>query len=281
MIPDEGFKAVNGFILYVSIPSFILSVVPGIDFTPDALLPVAMSWGVFLLAIPVFLMIGKVFKLPKSVVGCLILVCGLGNTSFLGFPLLNYFLGPESLQYGVLADVPGSFLILPTLGILIASLAGSAKPSAGMILKRIFTFPPFLAFVAALALIIFSISLPKPVSGLFELVGKNTLIPLALFSVGLQLNLKFKGMIDKPLLLGLAYKLLLAPVLIFAVYFLLMGRESLEAQASVLEAGMPPMITASIVAVEFDLSPKLANALVSVGIPVSFLTVYGFYLLIS
>lgn len=279
VVPEGGFKAINAFLIYISIPAFILEVIPNIPFDANALLPVAMAWIVFLLSIPFFLLLGKLLKLSKPVIGCLILVAGLGNTSFVGFPLLNYFLGPDSLQYGALADIPGSFLILPTLGILVASLAGSGKVSAGVILKRIFTFPPFLAFLLAIAIALLPVSYPDVLAKLFSFVGKNTLIPLALFSVGLQLNLNPKGLIDKSLVVGLVYKLVLAPAVIFGIYFLLMDWRGLEAQVSLLEAGMAPMVTASIVAVEFGLPAKLANGLVSIGIPISFVTVYLWYLL--
>jgi predicted permease len=44
---------------------------------------------------------------------------------------------------------------------------------------------------------------------------------------------------------------------------------------------MPPMITAAIVATEHDLDPPLANAMVAVGLLLSFFTLSGWWLFFS
>jgi len=44
---------------------------------------------------------------------------------------------------------------------------------------------------------------------------------------------------------------------------------------------MPPMITAGIIAVEHDLEPELVALMVGVGIPLSFLTLAGWWWLLS
>jgi predicted permease len=43
------------------------------------------------------------------------------------------------------------------------------------------------------------------------------------------------------------------------------------------EAAMPPMIAASIIAQEHDLDPNLATLMVAVGLPLSFLTLSGWW----
>lgn len=99
----------------------------------------------------------------------------------------------------------------------------------------------------------------------------GTLVPLALFSVGLQI--RFSGWKDelRPLSLGLVYKLLIAPALALfaALAFQLKG---IIPQASVFEAAMPPMITSAIIASEYQLNPRLSNMMVSLGIVLSFAT---------
>ena len=52
-------------------------------------------------------------------------------------------------------------------------------------------------------------------------------------------------------------------------------------QVTVFEVAMAPMIGASIVAMENDLDPQLATLLVGIGVPLSFLTVSGWYYVLA
>jgi predicted permease len=47
--------------------------------------------------------------------GCLILTAGLGNTSFLGFPIIEALYGQEGMKTAILVDQPGTFVVLSTL----------------------------------------------------------------------------------------------------------------------------------------------------------------------
>ena len=48
-----------------------------------------------------------------------------------------------------------------------------------------------------------------------------------------------------------------------------------------MEAAMAPMITGSILAIMYGLNPKLATQMVGIGVPLSFLTLYGWYHLLE
>lgn len=162
-----------------------------------------------------------------------------------------------------------TFIMLSTLGTLTALHASSGGTvTATLLVKRIVLFPPFIGFVAAIVLPLFvDIS---PLDPLFEKLSL-TLVPLALFSVGLQV--RFSGWKNDTRLLtyGLAYKLFVAPVFILVVA-LIARLEGIAAQTSVFEASMPPMITAAILASEYRLNPQLATTIVSLGILLSLLT---------
>ena len=53
--------------------------------------------------------------------GCLILLCGTSNTSFVGFPLVHALLGEEALNTAIIVD-QSNLIVLFTLGILVANL---------------------------------------------------------------------------------------------------------------------------------------------------------------
>src|SRR5690606_32803461 len=94
-------------------------------------------------------------KLDKQTESGLKLVTGLGNTSFLGFPLVIAYFGNEPLGIAVICDQV-TFLLLATAGIVVAMNASEKHSlSAGGVLKKMFSFPPFIGCVAALVLPLF------------------------------------------------------------------------------------------------------------------------------
>ncbi len=152
-MPLSAPAVLNSFIINVSLPALTLLSIHGMQLTSGALLPASMPWLHFALAAAFFLMVGRVMKLPRATVGALILTGGMGNTSFLGLPMIEAFYGKAGLGYGIMVDQFGSFMVLSTLGITVAGFYSDGAPSAGAILKRIVLFPPFISLLAALLLI--------------------------------------------------------------------------------------------------------------------------------
>jgi len=87
-------------------------------------------------------------------------------------------------------------------------------------------------------------------------------VPIALVSVGYQY----------PLTVGLVFKLAVAPALILLLLAGVLGAEGEVLSVTVFEAAMGPMIGASIVPIDHELDAPLLTLIVSVGIPLSFLT---------
>ena len=99
-----------------------------------------------------------------------------------------------------------------------------------------------------------------------------TLIPLALVSIGYQLQLSDIHGKATALATGLIFKLALAPIMILLIYVGVFGEEGPVLRITVFEAAMPPMIGASVVALEHNLDPPLLTLMIGIGIPLSFLT---------
>ena len=268
-LPQTTPSVLNGFIIHVSLPAFTLFYIHDLSVSPDVFYMAAMPWLHFGFGAVFFLFLGKLLDLPRSTVGALVLTGGMGNTSFVGLPMIEAFFGKEGLASGIIVDQLGSFLVLSTLGITIAGMYSGGKPSAGAIFKRVIFFPPFIALVIAVLLI--PLDYPAWFSGLLHRLG-DTLAPLALFSVGYQLNpVHLKGN-TLNLCLGLGFKLLIAPLLVWLLYIRFLGLEGLPIQVTVFEAAMPPMIMGGIIATEHGINPPLANLMVVAGVVLCFLT---------
>ncbi|MFA0961931.1 AEC family transporter [Roseivirga sp. BDSF3-8] len=278
ILPSGTPGFLNKFVIYVSLPAITLLFIHQMELGTDMLIPAGVAWVIYLVSVPLFLVAGKVFGWGKGTVGALILCCGLGNTSFVGFPVIEALFGDEALKIAVLVDQPGGFLALSTLGIVTAAYFAGEKVSGKILLKKVLLFPSFPIFIISLIMAANNASLPGEVNTVLSWLGK-TITPFALTSIGMQLSIKARELQWKPLTSGLAYKLILAPALIFCG-FLLLNDSSLTAKVSILEASMGPMISASIVAIQYDLNPRLVGQLAGIGIPVSFLTLAFWYIMV-
>ncbi|MFA6119961.1 MAG: AEC family transporter [Sideroxydans sp.] len=273
-MPDNAPATLNSFIIHVSLPALTLLYIHQLRLSGDVLLTGLMAWLVFGLSAGFFWLMGKWLNLSRATTGALILVGGLGNTSFFGLPMVEAFYGKEGLTTAIIADQLGSFFALSVLGITVAGIYSSGRPTATEIIKRIALFPPFLSLCIALLLI--PIEYAEWFSVLLKRLG-DTLAPLALLSVGMQLRLGHIAEHKRNLALGLGFKLILAPLAIYLLYVQLLGAHGLNMQVTLFEAAMPPMITAAIVASEHDLDPPLANLMVAVGLILSFITLSGWW----
>lgn len=267
--PENTPVPLNGFIIYVSLPALALLHVHDIKIEMSLFYPAAMAWLLFVLGYLYFRGVARVAGLSERSVGALLLVGALGNTSFVGLPMIEAFYGKGALAIGIVADQIGTFMVLSTLGILAAAVYSSSSVSPHAIARKILAFPPFLAFAAALLLR--PVEYPAWFIPILQKLG-DTLTPLALVSVGFQLRLShLKGTL-KPLSLGLLYKLILGPALLALIYIGLFGARGEVVQVTIFEAAMAPMITGGIIAIDHDLDPPLVTMMIGIGIPLSFLT---------
>ncbi|MEQ1533161.1 MAG: AEC family transporter [Sideroxydans sp.] len=273
-MPDNAPATLNSFIIHVSLPALTLLYIHQLKLSGDVLLTGLMAWLVFGLSAGFFWLMGRWLNLSRATTGALILVGGLGNTSFFGLPMVEAFYGKEGLTTAIIADQLGSFFALSVLGITVAGIYSSGRPTATQIIKRIALFPPFISLCIALLLI--PIEYADWFSVLLKRLG-DTLAPLALLSVGMQLRLGHLAEHKRNLALGLSFKLILAPMMIYLLYVQLIGAHGLSMQVTLFEAAMPPMITAAIVASEHDLDPPLANLMVAIGLILSFFTLTGWW----
>lgn len=279
IIPDNFHTSLNAFVINISLSAFSLYYISKIELNSLVIYPVLVVWIGIFAAILFFAGLGKIFGWKSSLIGALIMCAGFGNTSFVGIPLIQAMYGEEGLKTVMLVDQPG-FVALSTVGILVANFYSGSKDSLLKHLSKILKFPPFIAFVVALLLNIFSIEIPKDFDEVLMKLGATT-IPLALVSVGSQMQWK---KIEKKegfhLFIGLLFKLVLLPLLILVIYKYIFHQSGDVIDICILEAAVAPMITAAIIASAHDLEPKFCNLMVAVGIPLSILTVGIWHLLL-
>lgn len=276
--PQNSAQVLNQYIIYVSLPAVVLYRMPELKFSRDLLAVVAIP---YLLLIATTLLIGLltwVFRWDKRIAGGLLLLASLGNTSFLGIPMVDAYFGADHIKYAILYDQFGSFFLLSLFApVVIAFTGGGNRLKAGEILKRIVTFPPFIALV--IALLLRGWAYPPVVTSVLSAVS-GTLVPVVMFAVGLMMNLRIDRHHVMPLTAGLLIKLLISPFIAFLLCRVL-GFEGEPVRIAIFESAMPPMITAGAVAISAGLVPELMASMVGIGLILSFLTLPSVYYMLQ
>jgi predicted permease len=276
-LPAEAPRVLNAWILSVALPAVVLRSVHRVTWSSSLVLPVVGLWLVFALAA-----LGAAWAVrrgaARGVAGALALGAGLANTSFVGLPLLEALGGAEATGPAVVVDQLGSFVALAVGAVPLAAWLSGQEVSAGLVARRLLRFPPFVALALALALR--PVALPAPVDVVLARLG-DTLSPLALVSVGLQLEPSALRARGRLVAAGLACRLLAAPAVMLALVWWLSPTRGLVERVAVAQAAMAPMVTGGVLAAEYGLEPRLTSAMIALGVPLSLLTVPAWWWLLG
>lgn len=265
--PKDSAQVLNMFALYVSLPALILLKAPQIVFSREVLVAAVMPWAALLFSAALVLLAARVWRWDRSILGVLLLVVPLGNTSFLGVPMIQAFFGAAGLPYLIIYDQLGTMMIMGTYGSLILALYGKESSlELSAVVRKMLLFPPTVALAAGL--VIRSWHYPDQLVHALQNVA-GTLVPVVMTAIGFQLRLRLPRKVIAPLGFGLSLKLLICPLVALLVARLL-GLRGLAVDVSVMEAAMPSMVTAGALAVVAGMEADLAVAMVGIGIVLSF-----------
>lgn len=266
----------NAYAIHVALPALIVRQLATFRVSGDVLLPAVMPWVLLAAMVAVIVGLGRVRKWPRPVVGALLMVVPLGNTVFIGLPLIEALRGPEALPFAIVYDQLGSFLALTVYGAFITAAwsprattpdaapdGRPARPSVGAIARKVVVFPPFIALLVGLAASALPDGLPPLLSHALERIAAS-LVPTVLVAVGLGWRFRLPSGQAEPFAIALVLKLALMPLVAWAIVQLT-AASGAAADASILQAGMGPMITAGALAIAADLAPDLVAAIVGWG----------------
>ena len=278
LVPDNAADVLNLVVLNVCLPATILQYAPKLVFERELIGLVAIPWLLLLVSIVLVWVLARSLRFDPASTANLMLQVPLGNTSFIGYPLIQVLVGAGALRYAVVYDQFGSFLILITWGLLVVALySGGKRPGIASMARRIAGFPPFIALVVALA-IMPAEPWPAIEQGL-NLVS-SALLPTVVLALGMQLRLRLPRHHLLPLALGLLAKLVLMPLI--AMWLCRMfGLSSEITLVAVYLAAMPPMMTSGALLSMAGLAPELSAGLIGYGIVLSMITLPLWHVVMS
>ncbi|WP_018154751.1 MULTISPECIES: AEC family transporter [Methanothermococcus] len=259
ILKESDRLTLNNIVVHIAMPSTIfLTIMKNVspaDLPQFLKLPV-LIFLTFVICGFIGYLIGRLLKLNKESLGGLILVCALGNTGFLGYPVIYGFYGTEGLTRAIFCDIGSVFASL-LFGTYVGLKFGNEN-SNNSIIYELLKFPPLITGILSIVLVFFGFNVDSFPGFIIKTLGylSNATIPLIMLSLGLSLSPKsarfgaIYGVIASMVRMGIA------PLLVFALstIFLIDG---LEKNVLILESAMPSAMMSLVFAVMYELDVKL------------------------
>lgn len=252
-LKEEDGEILKKILFNISLPSLVLYSILTSKFSGNymiifILVPVSMIIQFILLFI-----FGKLYIKDKKDFANLILSGVMGNTAFLGYPLVEIFFGINNLPYGILYDQAHFYTFLVIIYPLISYISGNNIKS----IKSSFISPPIFAFLTGLVLRNFYI--PTLIIESLNIL-KTSVTPLVMLYIGINLEFSFSIKDLTYLLPVTIFKLIIFPFLFYFISsFFVIQKNILN--VSLLQSMMPTMMATIIFGAQVGLNKKtLAKA---------------------
>ena len=132
VLPVNAAEVLNLVVLYVCLPAAVLIYVPRLYVDASLLGVIATPWLLAVVTVVLVTLATRAFGFRRDEHAVLLLCVALGNTSFIGYPMVRALLGEDALPYAVVYDQFGTFVLLSTFGLyVLAKYGGDAHRHSG------------------------------------------------------------------------------------------------------------------------------------------------------
>jgi predicted permease len=256
-------------VVYFVFPIFIFYKVHFLEFSNDVTVVVVFAFLAFLIGLLFSLLFIKLFKIDSFKGTMIVMSVVYGNTSFLGFAFVDSYYGAYALSLAIFYDQVNMLLLATLSSIICMYGVGKKELSIKKMFVQIITFPPTLAFI--LALISKLIVLPE-ILILFMQKVSLMLVPLIMFAVGMRFKLaSIKGN-EKEISIIIGVSMVLIPLSLY-LGGLIFLENNISFKTAIMEAAMPPMVMATVIAIKAGLDEDLGMGALGVGMILSFVSI--------
>ncbi len=261
----------NLFIYYVSLPALIISLFWNIEFTRSTLGFFGFHAGLIVVLCLILVLVLSLFKINSKTKVALVLGVMVGNTVYMGYPILGAAYPYFPIEVGI-----GAGAIQLVTGLLIAVFLVEY-----MVLrtKKVSTYmldlaknPLVIAVIVGVALSLVPHSEAMNAGSKVISVIGQTASPLALLTLGFFMN---RNISKESMMLGgvaVLAKLLVLPIVVLVISIMLgYSREFVE--VSVLISAMPTAVTSFILAEKYKLDENLSADIILATTILSIITI--------
>jgi len=262
----------SSFIINITLPA-LLFVSFQRPFSDELLREAGLVFGlsclVYGLSILIAVIYPKVLKMKGSERGVHRYAIVISNSGFIGYPMVEAFLGPAFLFHAVIFNIPYSFLAFSICAWFISK---EGKYSLKINLKT-FLNPNVIATFLGLLFFLFSIRLPDFLYQCFKMTGDMT-SPLSMILIGTTLaQANIRQVFGRwRIYVTVLMRLLVLP-LVAGVIFYLLGIRGHVFLLGILITAMPVGSSTSILASLYGTAPEEASSLVFLSTMLCMVTV--------
>ncbi len=270
IVDKNWVHTLNGFAYYVALPALIISSFWKVDFASSG------TWFLIFESVAIIILFSalvfgilSLFKIDKKIKTTILLGSIVGNTVFIGFPLVDMNFGKEYLNQSAL--IGSFFLIIPIIFVILfiqyqhKSQETSIKKELLGLLKN----PLVISIVLGIILSFFELEYT-----IFESIEKTiamlgaTASPVALFALGAFLHGQSKKNLKFSLVISFL-KMIVLPVLAVLISFFVFKNNDIK--VITLLSSMPVAVTTFVIAEKFGLNKDLIGDSILISTIFSFI----------
>ncbi len=270
IVKESWISILNNFAYYIALPALIIVSFWEINFLDSQSLKI-IFWSlatIILFSLLVFIVL-NFLKISKNLKATIFLSATIGNTIYMGFPLVEMVFGKDYLSKGALIGV--IYLVVPLLISIFAIRYWHNEDHSLLKQLRDFLKNPLMISVFAgviLSFLNFDYPLISGVKKSFAMLGA-TASPVALFTLGEFLYGKFFKK-DLGLVFFVSFLKIAAFPALIVLFFLFLGKFG-DLKILTLLSSMPVAVTTFIIAEKFHLNKELVGNSIFISTILSFI----------
>jgi malonate transporter and related proteins len=272
--PDEATAYLTQFVFYFALSAMLFRFSANLSFAQ------VLDWtfiGAYLAGTLVVYLLATLVaffrSLPVAEAAVEAQVAAIGNTGFLGIPMLTLLLGERAVGPVMLVLAVDLIVFSSLITILITgSREGRLRPAVlGALALGLVKNPMIVAIALGFMVSASGLGVPAPVNDFLTLLGAAA-TPGALFVIGMSLASKSAERLQVALWLSLC-KLILHPAAVALFALVLMPVEPFAAGVMIASAAMPVAGNVFILAQHYGVAPQRVSASILVSTAVAVLTI--------
>lgn len=267
LIPIE-IQSLSRLTIYLLTPSLVFTALVRTDvLAATAARLIGLIVVQFAVLLVVALLAGRLMRLAPVQRSGLAVVTVLYNAGNYGLPVSLFAFGEEGVRLATLIFVV-SAILMHSVGVFLVS-AGRNKPAHAVF--DMFRLPLIYAAVAGVVFAYKGWTVPVALWRPIELMAQGA-IPVLLITLGVQLSQARPSVVNAPLGISVALRLVVSPLLTIALasWF---GITGLARDVAVLSTAMPTAINAFLIAAQFDAAPDFVASAVFLTTVASFVSI--------
>ncbi|WP_276882174.1 AEC family transporter [Campylobacter cuniculorum] len=249
------------FVVFFALPCLIFDKVYHLNFDFSLILFAFMGFLSCVVAAFFALVLGFLFQFTQATLASMFLLSCFSNNLFIGLPIVaGIYEDTQALSVLVFYDILATTLPISLFGTLILSLASKNQVNFKENIKKIFTFPPFLALLFAFFCRFFHLN--EVIFAPIRLLGDST-TAIALFAIGLGFSFKTIKTSYKAAMIVIIAKMILAPLLFILLLKIFNFDFKQNLIVCIIACATPTMVLAGVMVMRAKLDSNLAVSVIA------------------